>query len=75
MLALDLPPELATRLNRLATESGCKPADLVLEALQEKGLNVVEAAAIAEQRSIDARAAGERFVPTEELIARHGLED
>ena len=74
MLALDLPPELATRLDRLATESGCKPADLVLEALRER-LDVVEAAAIAEQRSIDARAAGERFVPTEELIARHGLED
>jgi len=38
-------------------------------------LDDAEDVAIAEQRLIDARAAGERFIPIEDLIARHGLED
>jgi predicted DNA-binding protein len=74
LIALDLPPELAVRPDRLATETGRKPADLVLEALREM-LDDVEDVAIAEQRLFDARAAGERFIPIEDLIARHGLED
>ena len=74
LFALDLAPELAARLDRLAIETGRKPADLVLEALREM-LDDVEDVAIAEQRLIDARAAGERFIPIEELIARHGRED
>ena len=74
VIALDLPLELAARLERLAQETGRKPADLVLEALWEM-LDDVEDVAVAEQRLIDARASGEGFIPIEDLIARHGLED
>jgi len=74
MLALELPPELEARLDELAALTARTKADIVREAINEH-LDDIEDLAIAEQRLIETRARGEKFIPIEELIERYGMDD
>jgi RHH-type rel operon transcriptional repressor/antitoxin RelB len=74
MLALELPPELEARLDELAALTARTKADIVREAVMEH-LDDIEDLAIAEQRLIESRARGEKFIPIEELIERYGMDD
>ncbi len=74
MLALELHPELEARLEELAALTARSKSDIVQEALIEH-IDDIEDLAVARQRLIESRARGEKFIPLEQLIERHGMEN
>ncbi|WP_336490766.1 type II toxin-antitoxin system RelB family antitoxin [Methylobacterium nigriterrae] len=74
MLALNLPPEIESRLDALAKRTGRSKDELAREAILEH-LEALEDADLAERR-LQALARGESgTVPLAALMARYGLED
>ncbi|MGO9740481.1 MAG: ribbon-helix-helix protein, CopG family [Roseiarcus sp.] len=71
MLALQLPPEIAARLDELAARTGRSPAELVIEALDDR-LEEIADLAIAEQRFRDLAAGRSDTVTLAEVVRRHG---
>jgi RHH-type rel operon transcriptional repressor/antitoxin RelB len=74
MLALELHPELEVRLEEVAALTARSKSDIVQEALIEH-IDDIEDLAVARQRLIESRARGEKFIPLEQLIERHGMEN
>jgi RHH-type transcriptional regulator, rel operon repressor / antitoxin RelB len=74
MLALELHPELEARLEELAALTARSKSDIVQEALIEH-IDDIEDLAVARQRLIESRARGEKLIPLEQLIERHGMEN
>jgi RHH-type rel operon transcriptional repressor/antitoxin RelB len=74
MLALELHPELEARLEEVAALTARSKSDIVQEALIEH-IDDIEDLAVARQRLIESRARGEKFIPLEQLIKRHGMEN
>ena len=74
MFALELSPELEARLEELAALTAPSKSDIVQEALIEQ-IDDIEDLAVARQRLIESRARGEKFIPLEQLIERHGMEN
>jgi RHH-type transcriptional regulator, rel operon repressor / antitoxin RelB len=74
MFALELSPELEARLEELAALTARSKSDIVQEALIEH-IDDIEDLAVARQRLIESRARGEKFIPLEQLIERHGMEN
>ena len=74
MLALELHPELEARLEELAALTARSTSDIVQEALIEQ-IDDIEDLVVARKRLIESRARGEKFIPLEQLIERHGMEN
>ncbi len=72
MLALELPPEIAARLDELAARTGRSPADLVIAALDDR-LEEVADLVIAEQRWRDLAAGRSGALMLAEVVRRHDL--
>lgn len=74
MLALRLPEEIESRLERLAKATGRSKSFYAREAILEH-LDDLEDLYLAEQRLLDIRAGRAQTVPLEDLMKRYGLED
>ena len=72
MLALNLPPEIETRLDALARRTGRTTTSHALEAILEH-IEELEDAEIAERRLKDLEEGRSEAVPLADVIARHGL--
>jgi RHH-type rel operon transcriptional repressor/antitoxin RelB len=74
MLALKLPPKIAARLDELAARTGRSPAELVIEALDDR-LEEIADLSIAEQRWRDHLDGKSETIPLAEVVRRHDLAD
>jgi RHH-type transcriptional regulator, rel operon repressor / antitoxin RelB len=73
MLAVELPKEIETRLERLATKTGRSKADYVREAILEH-LDDLEDIHLAEARLEDIHAGRTQTIPLEDVMRRYGKE-
>jgi RHH-type rel operon transcriptional repressor/antitoxin RelB len=74
MLAIQLPPELEERLDRLARATGRSKSDHAREAIAEY-IGDLEDAQLAEQRLQDLRAGRSETIPLEDVMKRYGMAD
>lgn len=74
MLALRLPEDIESRLERLAKATGRSKSFYAREAILEH-LDDLEDLYLAEQRLLDIRAGRTQTMPLEDLMKRYGLED
>jgi RHH-type transcriptional regulator, rel operon repressor / antitoxin RelB len=74
MLALRLPPDIETRLDRLSKLTGRTKSYYAREAILEH-LDDLEDIYLAEQRLADLRAGRSKAVPLREMMKRHGVRD
>lgn len=74
MLALRLPEDIESRLERLAKATGRSKSFYAREAILEH-LDDLEDLYLAEQRLLDIRAGRTQTVPLEDLMKRYGVED
>ncbi len=74
MIAVRVPEDIETRLDRLAKLTGRTKTYYVREAIEEH-LDELEDTYLAEQVLAKIRSGGEKVIPMEDVIAQYGLED
>jgi RHH-type rel operon transcriptional repressor/antitoxin RelB len=74
MLAIRLPPEIESRLERLATATGRTKTFYAREAILEY-IGDLEDVYLADQRLVDLREGRTKAVPLEDVMKAHGLAD
>ena len=71
--SISLPPELEHRLDDFAKQEGTSKSALILQAI-EKYLEDLEDVADAERILAEFQAGGEKAIPLQEVMKRHGME-
>jgi RHH-type rel operon transcriptional repressor/antitoxin RelB len=74
MLAIRLPPEIESRLEKLAAATGRTKSFYAREAILEH-IGDLEDIYLAEKRLEDLRAGRTKAVPLEDVMKKHGLAD
>jgi RHH-type rel operon transcriptional repressor/antitoxin RelB len=74
MLAIRLPPEIESRLARLAAATGRTKTFYAREAILEY-IGDLEDLYLADQRVADLRAGKTKAIPLDEVMKAHGLAD
>ena len=74
MLSLRLPPDIESRLEKLAKRTGRSKSYYAREAILER-LDKLEDIYLADQRLADLRAGRSEAVPLREMMKRHGVRD
>lgn len=74
MLAIRLPPEIESRLEKLAAATGRTKTYYAREAIMEH-LDDLEDIYLADQRLADIRAGRTQPIPLEDVMKAYGLED
>jgi RHH-type rel operon transcriptional repressor/antitoxin RelB len=74
MLAIRLPPEIESRLEKLAAATGRTKSFYAREAILEH-IGDLEDIYLAEQRLADLRAGRTKAIPLEEVMKKYGLAD
>jgi len=73
MLAIRLPPEIESRLEKLAAATGRTKTFYAREAIMEH-LDDLEDVYLADQRLADLRAGKTQAIPLEDIMKHYGLE-
>ncbi len=73
MLAIRLPPDIESRLEKLAAATGRTKTFYAREAIMEH-LDDLEDVYLADQRLADLRAGKTEAIPLEDIMKRYGLE-